>query len=38
MQWLDATVPEEGLLMTPPARLFTIERIGARPVQTALEL
>jgi len=38
MQWLDATVPEEELLMTPSARLFTIEQIGARPVQAALEL
>jgi hypothetical protein len=38
MEWLDRAVPESELLVTPPARLFRIEQIGARPVQTALEL
>jgi hypothetical protein len=27
LQWLDATVPEIDLLVTPPARLFRIEEI-----------
>ena len=36
MQWLDATVEETDLLVTPPARTFIVEEIGAAPVQTAL--
>lgn len=35
MQWLDRTVPEVDLLVTPPARLFRVEEIGA-PIQTLL--
>lgn len=38
MEWLDRTMQENELLVTPPARLFRIEEIGARPVQPALEL
>ena len=37
-QWLDLTVPEADLLVTPPARTFVVEEIGAKPVQTALAL
>jgi len=29
-QWLDATVPETDLLVTPPARTFLVEELGAR--------
>lgn len=29
LDWLDATVPEHMLLVTPPARMFTIEELGA---------
>lgn len=36
MQWLDATVPEVDLLVTPPTRTFVVEEIGAKPVQRAL--
>jgi putative SOS response-associated peptidase YedK len=38
MQWLDLTVPEEKLLVTPPANSFVVGEIGAKPVQTALAL
>ncbi len=39
MDWLDATVPEIDLLVTPPARLFLVEEIGAkRPAQRSLAL
>ena len=39
MEWLDGTIPESELLVTPPARLFRVEEIGTgRPVQTALAL
>jgi len=39
MDWLDGTIPEQDLLVTPPAHLFLIEEIGAkRPVQTALRV
>lgn len=39
MEWLDATVPESDILMTPPARTFLVEEIGAkRPAQSALAL
>ncbi|RYY26105.1 MAG: hypothetical protein EOP62_11535 [Sphingomonadales bacterium] len=38
MQWLDGTVAAEELLVTPPARTFTVEEVGARPVQTTLAL
>jgi putative SOS response-associated peptidase YedK len=30
MQWLDATVPEQDLLVTPPARTFIVEELNAR--------
>lgn len=36
MQWLDSRVPEDALLVTPPARTFLVEEIGARAVQTTL--
>jgi putative SOS response-associated peptidase YedK len=36
MQWLGHQVPESDLLVTPPARTFIVEEIGAKPVQTAL--
>lgn len=35
-KWLDFAVPEEQLLVTPPADIFTIEEILAKPVQTSL--
>ena len=35
MQWLDATVPEIDLLVTPPARTFVVEEIGARRTEQA---
>ena len=38
MQWLDRSVPESDLLVTPPARTFLVEEIGARPVQTSLAI
>lgn len=38
MQWLDRTVPEIDFLVTPPARTFLVEEIGAKPAQTALAL
>jgi len=38
MQWLDMTVPEERLLVTPPPNSFVVNEIGARPVQTAFAL
>ena len=28
MDWLDATVPEDELLVTPPAHMFIVEEIG----------
>lgn len=41
--WLDCTIPEADLLVTPPARMFDVEEIGAtgrnaKPVQTRLAL
>lgn len=36
MQWLDLTVAEESLLVTPPANSFIVEEVGAKPVQNAL--
>lgn len=37
--WLDAKIPEIDLLVTPPARTFTVEEVGgSRPVQTVLAL
>lgn len=30
MQWLDATLPEDELLVTPPARTFIVEELNAR--------
>ena len=39
MSWLDATVSEEALLVTPPARMFVVEEIGAvAPKQFALPI
>jgi putative SOS response-associated peptidase YedK len=38
MHWLDGSVANEDLLVTPPARTFVVEEIGARAIQTALEL
>jgi putative SOS response-associated peptidase YedK len=38
MQWLDLTVPEDELLVTPPANSFVVKEIRAKPVQTALAL
>lgn len=38
MDWLDQTVPEIDLLVTPPAHIFTIEEIAARPTQRPLAL
>lgn len=37
-QWLDLTVPEQELLVTPLANSFIVHEIGAKPVQTALAL
>jgi len=37
MAWLDGTVPNEDLLVTPPARTFIVEEIGTKAVQTALD-
>lgn len=36
MQWLDHTVPEVDLLGMPQARMFRVEEINPKPVQTAL--
>ena len=38
MQWLDGSVPEAELLVTPPAHFFTVQELGARFAQTALAL
>lgn len=39
MQWLDASVSEPDLLVTPPAHFFDVQEIGVkRPVQRALAL
>jgi putative SOS response-associated peptidase YedK len=38
MQWLDATLPEADLLVTPPARLFRVEEIDPALRQQALAL
>lgn len=38
MHWLDGTVPDEQLLVTPPPRTFVVGEIGAKPVQAALAL
>lgn len=35
-KWLDFTVAESDLLMTPPAGIFTVEEILAKPVQTSM--
>jgi len=41
-EWLNGAIPETGLLVTPPARIFDIREIGAtgaaKPVQTRLAL
>lgn len=36
LQWLDCTVSEAELLVTPPANIFAIEEILTKPVQTSL--
>jgi len=39
MKWLDLTLPESDLLVTPPARLFLVEEVGShRATQTELTL
>jgi len=38
MDWLDLTVPEGDLLVTPPAHIFVIEEIGKGARQPALAL
>ena len=39
MQWLDRSVPDDALLVTPPARTFLVEEVGAKaPRQTELTL
>ncbi len=38
MQWLDGTVPEIDLLITPPSRIFLVEEIGVNSKQAALAL
>lgn len=38
MQWLDATLPEAELLVTPPARTFVVEEIGSGARQRTLAL
>ena len=38
MQWLDSTAAEAELLVTPPANIFCIKEILAKPVQTSLAL
>ena len=38
MQWLDGTVPDEEMLVTPPPRTFVVQEIGAKPVQTTFAL
>jgi len=34
--WLETKLPETDLLITTPARVFRVEEIGAKPVQTSL--
>ena len=36
MQWLDSSVPETDLLVTPSAHLFLIEEIWSQPTQCSL--
>lgn len=36
MQWLDASVPDAELLVTPPARTFVVREIGARQPELTL--
>jgi putative SOS response-associated peptidase YedK len=38
MKWLDHSVRETELLVTPPARTFIVEELNPRPVQTVLAL
>lgn len=38
MHWLDGTVPESDLLVTPPPRLFSVEELNPAPRQEALAL
>lgn len=37
-QWLDRTLAETDLLVTPPARTFAVEEVGARAKQRTLAL
>ncbi|MEW6629138.1 MAG: SOS response-associated peptidase family protein [Pseudomonadota bacterium] len=37
-KWLDFALPEDELLVTPPAGIFTVEEILTKPVQTSLPL
>ncbi len=38
MQWLDLTLPEADLLVTPPARTFSVEEIAQAGAQPMLAL
>lgn len=38
MHWLDATIPEADLLVTPPARLFRVEEVNPEPRQETFAL
>ncbi len=38
MQWLDHEGREADLLVTPPVKLFSIEEMLSKPVQTSLAL
>ncbi|GLV20983.1 DUF159 family protein [Sphingobium sp. TomMM35A] len=38
MQWLDHKATEANLLVTPPVKLFSIEEMPSKPVQTSLAL
>jgi len=38
MQWLDLSVPEIDLLVTPPSRTFVVEEINSAAKQQSLAL
>lgn len=38
MKWLDRTVPDRDLLVTPPARTFIVEEFDPKPVQSTFAL
>lgn len=38
MQWLDHSVPEAKLLVTPPPRTFVVEEMTSAPRQSAFAL